>query len=181
MKPAFILLACAAAVAVSGCSSFRRAVGVERAVPDEFAVVSKAPLVIPPEYSLVPPRPGEARPQELNASASARQALFGVTTDAQQSQGEQALVAEAGGLTANSNIRAQIEQESAGVVFKSEGFADRILFWRGSDDYGLGSDPLDPDAEAERLRRDEAIQTTTGGGQVEIERNRSVGLKLPGL
>jgi len=31
---------------------------------DEFAVVTKAPLIMPPDYNLRPPRPGAARPQE---------------------------------------------------------------------------------------------------------------------
>jgi hypothetical protein len=181
MKPAYILLGLAAVTGLSGCGSMRNALGIGKNVPDEFAVVSKAPLVVPPEYSLLPPRPGEPRADELNASAQARQALFGTTPSTAQSAGEQVLAAEAGGLSADPNIRAQIERETAGVVFKDESFADRILFWRGSDDVGLEADPLDPEAEAERLRRLESILESTGGDPVEIERSRGGGFNLPGL
>ncbi len=181
MKPAYLVFAAIMAVALSGCAGMRRAVGMDRNVPDEFAVVTKAPLVLPPEYSLLPPRPGEPRPQELDASAAARMALVGQAPDASQSPGEQTLVAEAGGLSADPAVRATIEREHAGVVFKSPSFADRILFWRGSDSVGIDADPLDPDAEAERLRRLEAINEATGGGEVRIQRRSGGGLRLPGL
>ena len=48
----------AATVVLGGCGGFRDAVGLNKRAPDEFAVVSKAPLVIPPDYGLRPPRPG---------------------------------------------------------------------------------------------------------------------------
>ena len=34
--------------------------------PDEFAVVTRAPLSLPPDYGLRPPRPGAARPNEAS-------------------------------------------------------------------------------------------------------------------
>jgi len=49
--------------------------------PDEFRVVTKAPLVVPPDFSLRPPAPGKPRPQELQPESAARTALlvmFGV-------------------------------------------------------------------------------------------------------
>jgi hypothetical protein len=44
--------------------------------PDEFAVARTAPLVIPPDFSLTPPRPGEAT-SGADARTQALQALFG--------------------------------------------------------------------------------------------------------
>ena len=32
--------------------------------PDEFAVQRQAPLVVPPDFNLVPPKPGAPRPAE---------------------------------------------------------------------------------------------------------------------
>jgi len=57
---------------ISGCTDVRRAVGLERTSPDEFAVETRAPLTIPPEYDLRPPQPGAPRPQEGNAAERAR-------------------------------------------------------------------------------------------------------------
>ena len=44
--------------------------------PDEFAVARTAPLVIPPDFTLTPPRPGEAS-SGADARTQALQALFG--------------------------------------------------------------------------------------------------------
>ena len=48
-----------------------------KVTPDEFRVVTKAPLVVPPDYALRPPAPGEPRPQELQPESAARTALLG--------------------------------------------------------------------------------------------------------
>ena len=53
----FTLLA-GAVFALVGCDSIRSAAGVSKSAPDEFAVVTKAPLIIPPDYNLRPPKPG---------------------------------------------------------------------------------------------------------------------------
>lgn len=158
------------AVSLSGCQLFNRG----KVVPDEFAVVSKPPLTVPPEYSLLPPRPGEASAQ-LDTSQQAQAALFGADAVADASDAEQALVAQAGGIAADPAIRRQLDREIAGTVYKDRSFADRILFWRGAGDAGVA---LDAAEEAERL---EAINNATGGGEVEIERSRGVASKLPGL
>ena len=47
-----------------------------RSRPDEFAVGRNAPLVIPPDFSLTPPRPGEPE-AGADPRAQALQALFG--------------------------------------------------------------------------------------------------------
>lgn len=44
--------------------------------PDEFEVLSRAPLVIPPEAEMSPPRPGEPRAQEIDPGQQAYEALF---------------------------------------------------------------------------------------------------------
>jgi hypothetical protein len=65
----------AALFLLAGCTGFKQVVGLEAQAPDEFAVESRAPLTIPPEYDLRPPAPGAPRPQEVSPSATAQQAL----------------------------------------------------------------------------------------------------------
>src|SRR5947208_7145508 len=60
---------------LSGCGEFRRALGMDRVGPDEFAVESRAPLTIPPDFDLRPPQPGASRPQEITAAERARKAI----------------------------------------------------------------------------------------------------------
>lgn len=49
--------------------------GLSPSAPDEFAVESRAPLTIPPEFDLRPPQPGAPRPQEVSAAERARKAI----------------------------------------------------------------------------------------------------------
>mgnify|MGYP003111194906 CR=1 FL=1 len=161
------------AVAVAGCTTRRSA------EPDEFRVVTIAPLTVPPEYNLRPPRPGEPRPEEIFPDQAARAALIGTRGEFEGSDGEALLIARAGGGEADPFIRAIIDGESASVVRKSSAFADQILFWgRGSEGIGEDAVTIDAEEESERLRQ---IELLTGGEPVEIERDRSTIGKLPGL
>ena len=65
-----------AAAGLSGCTSTQKALGMSKVTPDEFRIVTKAPLVVPPDYALRPPAPGEPRPQELQPESAARNALL---------------------------------------------------------------------------------------------------------
>jgi DUF3035 family protein len=60
---------------MSGCSDFKQMVGIEKTSPDEFAVESRAPLTIPPDFDLRPPAPGAGRPQEVSAASKAKTAI----------------------------------------------------------------------------------------------------------
>ncbi len=69
-----IIILAAATSGLSACG------GVDignRERPDEFAVQRQAPLVVPPDFHLVPPAPGAPRPTEGTASEQALEALFG--------------------------------------------------------------------------------------------------------
>jgi len=65
----------ALALGVAGCTGFKQAIGIDRTSPDEFAVDSRAPLSLPPDFDLRPPAPGATRPQEAPTNAQARAAL----------------------------------------------------------------------------------------------------------
>lgn len=52
------------------------ACGSNKIIPNEFEVVNRAPLVVPPEANLSPPRPGEPRAQEIDPGRQAYEALF---------------------------------------------------------------------------------------------------------
>jgi hypothetical protein len=178
MTKAIALVALVAAAATaSGCGTIQRAVGAVKTSPDEFRVVTQAPLTLPPDYSLRPPRPGEPRPSELEPDAEARAALFGDNVAASASQGERTLVSNAGASAVDPTIRDTVDYEGQGIVRRDEGFVDRLLAFGGQD--AAASTPLDAEAEAQRLQADESIRRVTGGGDVVIERGRS-GFKLPG-
>jgi hypothetical protein len=62
-------------VVLPGCSDVRMMLGMDRTGPDEFAVESRAPLLIPPDFNLRPPQPGAQRPNELTAAEKARRVI----------------------------------------------------------------------------------------------------------
>ena len=72
MKAALILLV---AVALAGCGG--KAKLANRNAPDEFAISRAAPLVVPPDYALTPPRPGQPRAVGIDNQTQAIEALFG--------------------------------------------------------------------------------------------------------
>lgn len=176
-KPIALVAVLAAATAASGCAGFSRAIGASRSAPDEFRVMTHAPLTLPPDYNLRPPRPGEARPGESDPATEARAALFGDNVGQAASQGERAFISAAGASTADDSIREQIDYEAQGVVRRNEGFVDRLLAFGGSG--APAAAPLDPEQEQRRLDDEESIRRATGGGQITIRRERS-GFRLPG-
>jgi hypothetical protein len=69
------LLCSAGVLLLPGCTDMRRAIGLEKTSPDEFAVESRAPLTMPPDFELRPPQPGAPRPQEKSSGQQARQVM----------------------------------------------------------------------------------------------------------
>lgn len=139
---------------LAGCNSFSQSLGLEPISPDEFKVVTKAPLTLPPDFTLRPPSPGAPRPQEIKPGEQAQAALLnaggaiaqGPETE-DQTLGEVALLANAGAKNADPGIRALVDFENAQLVSQGNGFLEQVLFWQQPK-----PDVVDPVAEAERLR-----------------------------
>src|SRR5579862_8104476 len=73
--PLFAVACLGVTLLLPGCTDLRRIVGMDRVGPDEFAVESRAPLTIPPEFDLRPPQPGAPRPQEASSADKARKVI----------------------------------------------------------------------------------------------------------
>ncbi len=195
MKSNRIVLAAAIAgvgltgLSMAGCSSTAKALGMTKVVPDEFRVVTKAPLVVPPDYALRPPAPGQPRPQELQPESAARNALLGQRSSEARDEGEKLFVQKAGADKADPLIRYVIDDEFGALAHKEPSFADRVLFWRKS---GEAKDanggaltetqagantpaPIDAAAESARLKQ------LIGAKPVIIARDPDNKGKLPGL
>ena len=69
------ILSLVGVAAVAGCTDFKKSIGLEQTMPDEFAVESRAPLTIPPDFDLRPPTPGAPRPQEKSADQQAKDVM----------------------------------------------------------------------------------------------------------
>ena len=153
-----LLFALTAMLPLTACSSSKakKALGVGRQSPDEFAVVERAPLTLPPSYQLTPPQPGAPRPQETSTTEQARALITGdaAIKTAGMSSAEATLVQKAGGGDANPEIRSVLNNEY-GVV--PEGAAsDRTIDKLNpfSDGDPTKGKILDPTEEADALRED---------------------------
>ncbi len=146
------------ALSLTGCSGAKEKMGLTRKAPDEFAVVKRAPLEIPPEYALRPPRPGAPRPQETATDEQAREVVFGAKSETalKPANGEAALLQQAGSDIAQPGIREIVNKETDALSPKNEPVAKKLL-GLGSSDKGPGpASVVDPKAETERLRQNAA-------------------------
>ena len=73
-----ILLVVIAALSLSACSDVRKAMTQTKAAPDEFAVYTRAPLTVPPDYGQRPPSQGDAQavPAQANPQETAKRVLL---------------------------------------------------------------------------------------------------------
>ncbi|MBB5711719.1 DUF3035 domain-containing protein [Sphingomonas xinjiangensis] len=110
------LIILASGIALTASLSACGKSGMNRNRPDEFAVARQAPLVIPPDFALVPPQPGAPRPQDVKASDQALDALFGGS--AARSAGESATLDAAGRSAADLGARSTAGSPTTPVVDK---------------------------------------------------------------
>ncbi|GAA0529071.1 hypothetical protein FHS83_002386 [Rhizomicrobium palustre] len=150
-------LLAAAAVALAGCDTIRNAAGMDKSAPDEFAVTTKAPLVIPPDFNLLPPRPGAVPTNQVEPTEAAEDALFGndAATIAAQlpntySDSEKMLLANAKVQNTDPQIRQHLASDYKGMIATDDGFTKDILFWQKPKEDTTNA-PLDADKEAKRL------------------------------
>jgi DUF3035 family protein len=191
MRRTSILIAALAVglpLATGGCSSLKETLGLTKQSPDEFKVVSRAPLSMPPDYNLKPPAPGSPRPQEGTPRDQAAASVFqysngsgGIAPDAippvgegesesAQSSGESALLQSAGAAGVDPNIRELVDTETAEDEANSKTLADTLTFWREPEPYG---EVVDPAAEQKRLQENSALgQPVTEGETPTIVRKK---------
>ncbi len=136
MKPhkiTFVTLLLASAFSLNACSSgasgLRTTFGLEKDTPDEFAVITRAPLEMPPQLTLPQPNPGTPRPQETSTIEAAQKTVFGnkkqVATST--SSAEAALLNNAGTQTRDPNIRASINKETRDLEERNRTVVQKIL------------------------------------------------------
>jgi hypothetical protein len=161
---------------LGGCSDFSlsRTFGLVHDTPDEFTVVTRAPLSMPPDFTLRPPQPGALRPTEQSDRSLAESALVPQLalggTRAGMTPGQAALVRDAGG-RAPADIRRRVDQEAL-LASSDDSFIDKILYWRKPDSQHA---VVDADEEARRLRQNAALGQSPVTGDTPIIREKKTG------
>jgi len=117
-----LILAAGLLTTLSACGGGGGLFNRER--PDEFAVSRQAPLVIPPEFALVPPAPGSPSSNAVDSSKAAMEAMFG--GPAQRSATETSTLNAAGRANAAAGIRSTAGDPGTEVVDKGATTRDII-------------------------------------------------------
>ena len=102
---------------LSSCNTVRESAGVNRKVIDEYAVIENPPLVIPPNFNLLPPEQIKSKEIENTDSELAKEILFGLD-DFEFNSNNNLLIDEilnmSGANNTDNNIRETINEEFAG-------------------------------------------------------------------
>ncbi|MGD9649352.1 MAG: DUF3035 domain-containing protein [Dongiaceae bacterium] len=175
---------------MSACSSeSRQMIGIERPLPDEFKVMARAPLSIPPNFELRAPQPGAARPQEITGQDQAKQSLLGEKAAAnlsaaenyapasnstnETSPGTGALLNKAGVAQSDGDIRRTIDREFQQAVEEDQHFLDSLVFWQAKE---APASTVDAAAEAKRLQENKEKGLTSTAGETPTISRRKKGL-----
>jgi hypothetical protein len=139
-----LLVASAMVLVLAGCGG--RRVGLGKTGPDEFAVARNAPLVVPPDFALTPPKPGQARVQEGDSSRQALDAMFGGATP--RSDTETAALDAAGNDRAQAGIRSAVGDPGTAVVDKGAVTRDIVAAPEGDGQDARATIPTEQAANA---------------------------------
>jgi len=182
MKKMLLPMVLATAVlSLGACDTMKRELGMGRHSPDEFAVVKRAPLSLPPDYALRPPST-DYLPPASESTQQARTVLMGEKTGTTKAGGaETAFLEKAGAYDSDPAIRAQINRDNGFIALENRTVADRLIFWEEAnvkpDD--VPASVVDAKAEAERLQKNKAEGNPLNAGQVPvIEKKKSTFEKI---
>lgn len=176
MTPQFkSLVFLSALLSIAGCGSVREQFDFAKKAPDEFAVMTRAPLEMPPDFNTLPtPAPGAPRPQEPRASELARSAVLGtearraIAQDNNVSEGEAVLLQRTGAAQAAPGIRAQVDAETEELVEKELPGIDQLRKMVGNP-VEEPATVVDPVAETERIRQNKAQGKPLNTGETAIK------------
>ena len=195
MRRSLLTLPLAFALAVpalAGCTNTKEMLGLTKRSPDEFQVVSRAPLSMPPDFSLRPPTPGAPRPQEGTTTEQAQAIVTGhadrngttMSPDqipsigegeatSTESAGESAFLQSASMTGIDPNIRKLVDEETTADQDASQNFLDDLIFWRKPEPYGTVVDPV---AEQKRMQENQALNQPNDTGETPIIERKQKGL-----
>jgi hypothetical protein len=166
---------------LSGCGSTRQMLGLDKQTPDEFKIINRAPLSLPPDYALRIPEPGAVRPQEQTIPQRAIAAITGTPVSAVAPSGnpagadpgEAAFTKQFGADRAMPDIREVVERENSVLTAEDKTFLDSLMFWRSSEDR---SPVVDAQREAQRLRENAALGKPVDDGETPTIQKRKKAL-----
>ena len=113
---------------LSGCGSeLSDVLGTNKLPPDEFTILTKPPLIVPPEYNLRPPAEGEIRPNVQQPNRQLQSILFGQNKTDDFSSSEISLMTGSDVAEAIPNIKEVLDSEMRDVEVVSPNLESQVL------------------------------------------------------
>ena len=142
---------------LTGCGEVRSMLGQNKQSPDEFAVLSQAPLSIPPNFTLRAPEPGAKRPKKTSKRSDIKRIVLkseaanamNPTPIIGGASGEKSLRNLLGTSSAKPDIRRLLNEENKELIYTDQRFINKLLKWpSGSATRSL----IDAASESERIK-----------------------------
>ncbi len=177
------------AVLLAGCGGGTQILGYERRAPDEFTVISRAPLTLPPSYNLRPPgQESASAPKDESPRTSAREALTekvetrprSASGETQEgagvslSAGERILLEKTGAENVAGGIRRQVNREASAPGKKDLSFTEKLMFWRVDEDPSAVL--VDAPQEHRRIQENKALGKPVTEGRTPVIKREEKGL-----
>lgn len=154
-----VSIAVLSALLLTACSgnTVKTTLGIDRAPPDEFRVVSRPPLSVPPQFTLRPPVTNDETAGQTPASEEAKSLVTGTRLNTGSSKktgthAESQFLKNAGAENADPNVREKIVEDRIAVQQPEESNWWNPLSWGNNSK----KDPLvNAKKEAERIQKNE--------------------------
>lgn len=160
-----------AVLMLAACSDVKEELGVGRNSPDEFTVIKRAPLTLPPDYTLRPPGAAGEEQAAMATSTQAKTTLFGKDTKpAAAGAGDKTLLGKLGVDAVKPGIREQIDEDNGYIALKNRPVAEKLIFWNenGPSAEDVPTSVVDPEKEVERLKKNKAEGKAVNDGAVPV-------------
>ena len=149
------------------CAKVRESAGVNRKSPDEFEVIENPPLIIPPDYSLIPPDQLQERDISNIETELAEEILFGLEDknliQENQLSTMSQILSEAKAENVSNDIRSEIDED-----FAKEISSEKELQF----DWESEQEILDAVKESERIRENTFNEESILEGEIPIKKQK---------
>lgn len=145
-----VLIPCVILTACANEQSVKQQIGIGRNSPDEFTVIKRAPLSLPPDYNLRPPVPGAPPLAEQDTTLTAQQNILGTAVNT--TSADQGFLERLGATTADPNIRATLEAENRALAEQQQSAVDRLINIANDKTPEPKDAVVDPKAERARIQ-----------------------------
>ena len=177
MKSSIFLATCSLlALTACGGGSVKETLGIGHKAPDEFRVVARPPLSMPPQFNLRPPSANAESPTMIPADKQAKSIITGseeTISDEKSSTGESQFMKNIGADKADPKVRDELTQQRLAAQEKKE----EGSWWGGVTSVTEKKDTLvDAKKEAQRIKTNKDTNKPVNEGKTPEVKDKDHGV-----